>query len=188
MVDISPMSDRSRRQRERAHSLSARFRSAYATCPSASDWRFAAGQAAWLLPLLGLLGWLGGFASWKPALGSDSMKLLAIAFFLPVLAEESLFRVALIPPDRGAAKTGRAAIVSVLLFTFWHPLQNRLYWVPWADLADNPWFLAAVAALGAACARLWLRTGSIWPCVALHWIVVALWKTAFGARLALPHL
>jgi predicted Abi (CAAX) family protease len=167
--------------------LQHRLRAAYLAWPSRQAWLFAATQALWLLPLLCLLGWLGGFIAWRPALGSGTWTLLAVAFVFPAFAEETVFRVAIIPPGHGG-RTAAAALLSVFLFVSWHPIQSRLYWVPWRDLAFDPWFLAAVAALGAACTRIWLRTGSAWPCVALHWSVVALWKALFGAPLAFPHL
>ena len=163
-----------------------RIAKGYRTWPDAAGWRFTLLQALWLLPLLGLLGWVGDFIRWRPVLGGDTAALLAVAIFFPALAEESLFRAAIIPPQSKARHPW--AIMSVLLFTLWHPLQSRIYWVPWQELALDPWFIAAVAALGAACARIWMRTGSIWPCFLLHWSVVASWKAMFGARLVLPHL
>jgi predicted Abi (CAAX) family protease len=162
-----------------------RLRAAYRIWPDRGGWRFSAGQAVWLLPLLAACGWIGRFVHWQPALGGTTWGLIAIAFFFPALAEESLFRAALIRP--GPASPWRGILVSALVFTAWHPLQARLYWVPWHGLARNPAFLAAILALGIACGRIFARTGSIWPCLLLHWLVVAVWKALFGAPLSLPH-
>src|SRR3954469_13703135 len=75
-----------------------RIRAAYLCWPRLSGWRFAAGQALWLLPLLGACGWAGGFIHWQPAFAAPTWRLLGIAFFFPVMAEETFFRAALIEP------------------------------------------------------------------------------------------
>jgi predicted Abi (CAAX) family protease len=169
----------------RPATTSSRLRAAYLTLPDQSGWRFAAGQAAWLTPVLAVCGWSGGFILWQPALDGTTWGLIAIAFFFPVLAEESFFRAALIRRCTASHSAWPAILISTLLFTAWHPLQAQLYWVPWHGLAWNPAFLAAIFALGIACARIFARTGSIWPCVLLHWTIVAAWKALFGAPLAL---
>ncbi len=164
----------------------ARLRGLVATWPNGKGWLGMAKEAAWLVPVLGLLGWMGGFLAWHPDLGPDLLRLALIAIILPALAEELLFRgILLKPPSDGATGLGPAAL-SALLFAFWHPLQIWLYSrqteLPppdWAGLAWNWWFLAACAALGFACARLVLATRSIWPAVALHWLVVVAWKALF---------
>jgi predicted Abi (CAAX) family protease len=155
------------------------------TWPGRPGWSFAAAQALWLFPLVGAFAWFGGFLTWRPALGATTWTLLAVALAFPALAEEMLFRVVLIPlaPERRLP----LVVLALFLFVIWHPLQSLLYRVPWADLALSPWFLAAVAALGIACSRIWIRTHSIWPCVVLHWSVVALWKALFAAPLFFPH-
>jgi predicted Abi (CAAX) family protease len=66
------------------------------------------------------------------------------------------------------------------LFVLWHPPQGLIFGPHWAAIMLNPWFLACVGALGFASARLYLRTGSIWPSVLLHWLVVVAWKALLG--------
>src|SRR4051812_25978451 len=115
--------------------VSSRLRAAYLKAPDGNGWRFAAGEAAWLLPIMAICGWAGGVIGWQPALGGATWVLLSIAFFFPVLAEESLFRAALIRP--GPTFSWRAIAVPALLFTAWHPLQAWLYWVPWRAFGWN---------------------------------------------------
>ena len=50
----------------------------------------------------------------------------------------------------------------------------------WREVVLDPWFLASVAAFGVASARLYWNTGSLWPPVALHWMVVVAWKALLG--------
>jgi predicted Abi (CAAX) family protease len=170
-----------------ADRLPRRLRTAFRTLPDRSGWQFAACQALWLLPLIGLLGWRGGFLAWHPTFETRTWMLLAVAFVFPAVVEEALFRVSLVPLSGTPGRRRAAACVALILFVLWHPIQSRLYSVPWHALALSPWFLASVAALGAACTRIWLRTRSIWPCVAMHWSVVAAWKALFGAPLVLAH-
>ncbi|MEA3066005.1 MAG: protease family protein, partial [Sphingomonadales bacterium] len=144
--------------------------------------------AAWLLPALALFAWLGGFLDWRPALTPGLALVALIAFFVPALAEETVFRGLLLrPPSDGASGFGPAAL-SASLFALWHPLQVLVcQWtlvgrcpLAWSWLGFCPWFLLACFALGLACARLVLATRSIWPAVALHWLVAVAWAALLG--------
>ncbi len=159
--------------------LLARLRALFATWPGGKGWLNLAKEAAWLAPLLLLLGWLGGFVGWHPDFG-PGLPLLAAVALAVALGEETLFRgVLLRPPSDGVSGLGPAAL-SALLFALWHPLQAWLYDPPWEPFTWNWWFLAATAALGFACARVVLATRSIWPAVALNWLVVVAWAALLG--------
>ena len=165
--------------------LFARLRAAFTTMPAGAGWLTLAKEAAWLVPVIGLLGWWGGFLHWRPDFGHGALRLALLALLLPALAEESVFRAALVrPPPDGATAFGPAAL-SALLFTLWYPLQARLFH-PWYALPCNWWFLIATAALGFACARLFLATRSIWPSVILHWVLVAAWALLLGPPAGWP--
>lgn len=171
----------------RAPGVLARLRGLLTTWPGGSGWLGLAKTLAWLAPLLGLLGWMGGFLAWHPDFGPDLLMIALIAVVVPAFVEELLFRgILLKPPSDGVTGLGPAAL-SALLFAFWHPLQIWVYctyWPGlcplWEPLAWNWWFLAACAALGFACARLVLATRSLWPAVALHWLVIVAWKALFS--------
>jgi predicted Abi (CAAX) family protease len=128
----------------------------------------------------GLLQWTG------PA---DSVRVLApylvVAFVLPSLMEEMIFRVALLPhPLERVPRNvlARQCLFALVLFILWHPLNAWLF-VPWArPLFFRADFLAAAGLLGAAATVLYLRSGSVWPSVLFHWAVVVAWKTMFGGR------
>ena len=106
-----------------------------------------------------------------------SLGLAATLFVMPALGEELLFRGLLIPRDR--AGPGWIAL-SVLLFVLWHPLQAVTIGPPWAAAFLDPWFLACVAILGLALARIYSVTRSLWPCIVGHWLIVLGWKAMFG--------
>jgi uncharacterized protein (DUF2235 family)/membrane protease YdiL (CAAX protease family) len=171
----------------RAEGATARLGRLFRTRPDAAGWARLGKAALWLLPALVLFGWLGGFLGWDPRLSPQLALFALIAFFVPVLVEESLFRgILLKPPSDGASGLG-PAVLSAVLFALLNPMLALLCrWTldrrcpSWVELGLNPWFLAAVFALGLACARLALATRSIWPGAALHWAVLAGWVALFG--------
>src|SRR5688500_2336443 len=144
-------------------------------------WRFLAFEAAWSLPLAAGLCAFGGLADFGWTDDPDLLLRLAlVALVAPAFGEELLFRVLLLPPPGDPAKI-RRILLSAALFVLWHPPQVWLFGAHWGEVVLNPYFLAAVAVMGVALARLYVGTGSIWPCVLLHWVTVVGWKAWFGA-------
>jgi uncharacterized protein len=139
-------------------------------------WLLLAAEAAWLLPLLLLLGWGGGLAHWDPTFDETLLNLALLAVVAPALGEELLFRAAMLPRPRAASLPLRHVALATTLFVAWHPIQIFVHGPHWAETMFNPWFLAAVAASGVALARLYWKTESIWPSVVLHWLIVVGWK------------
>ncbi|HEX8240397.1 MAG TPA: DUF2235 domain-containing protein [Allosphingosinicella sp.] len=165
----------------------ARLGRLFSTWPAAAGWASLARTALWLLPLLALIGWLGGLVGWNPRLSPELALLAAAAVFVPVLAEEAVFRAILLKPSSDGVSNLGPAVLSAALFTLYNPLLVMLCrWTlgdrcpPWAGLSLDPWFLAAVFALGLACARLTLASRSIWPSAVLHWTVLVGWVALFG--------
>ena len=158
-----------------------RARAAALAPPPRPAWRIFLVEAGWSLPLAILLVAIGGLAA--PGWTDDSamlLRLALVAVVAPAFGEELLFRVTLLPPPGRLCPPGRLAL-SVLLFVAWHPPQALLFGPHWAAVVLDPWFLAAVAVMGVALGRLYVRTGSIWPCVLLHWATVVGWKAFLGA-------
>jgi predicted Abi (CAAX) family protease len=157
-----------------------RVRAALTTFPTAKHWLRFLLELGWLAPVLAALGWAGalvdpGAVDW-PAL----LRLAAIALIVPALAEEVVFRAALLPAPSTRVSMLRLTL-AIAAFVAWHPLQVLWFGVAWGETVLDPWFLAAVAALGIAASRLYLATASIWPPVILHWLVVIAWKALGGA-------
>ena len=146
--------------------------------PTFAGWRRVGFELVWALPLMLLVAHSGGLIRFSgPPEVSTLAPLAATLFFAPALGEEVLFRALVIPHDRPWPWW---LILSVLLFVLWHPLQALTFGPPWAGAFLDPWFLAAVAILGAALARIYAATRSLWPCVLVHWLVVLGWKAVLG--------
>ncbi len=103
-----------------------------------------------------------------------------VMLFCPGLLEELVFRVWLLPhPAERRSSRFRLAwtVAAVTLFTLWHPLNAWLL-LPEARRIFWDWrFLVVVVLLGAACSLAYLRTGSIYAPIAVHWLTVVAWKT-----------
>ena len=163
------------------HGPLARVGHALRTLPDRSAWRRALQEAAWAIPLAVALVWLGGLADFGWTGDPEQLARLAlVAVIAPALGEELLFRAALLPSPASRPPLWRQAM-AVALFVAWHPPQALLFGAHWGEVVLNPWFLAAVAVVGAALTRIYLATGSIWPCVAVHWVTIVGWKALFGA-------
>jgi predicted Abi (CAAX) family protease len=151
---------------------------AIATLPGADGRRRALIETAWALPLLLIVAHVGGLL--RPGIETDATTALTLAatlFVVPALGEELLFRALLIPRGR---PTAFSIGVATLLFILWHPLQAVTVGPPYAAAFLDPWFLACVGILGVACGQIYAATGSLWPPVLLHWLVVFGWKTFLG--------
>jgi predicted Abi (CAAX) family protease len=157
----------------------ARVRAALTTFPRASGWLRLLFELAWLAPILTVFGLMGGLVDPAPINPLTVLRFAAIALLVPALAEEIVFRAILLPAGGAASLVG--STLAVAAFVAWHPLQVLWFGQPWGQVVLNPWFLAAVVALGIATTRLYLLTASLWPSVILHWVAVVAWKALGGA-------
>ena len=157
-----------------------RLSGALQTWPDRRGWIAAACNLLWALPLIAVFGWIGGFVRFDPRpFDGSNIRLAATLLLVPALGEELLFRGLLVPrPERPFPAW--QGLLAVGAFVAWHPLQTVTWGPPWSALFLEPWFLAAVAVLGVALVRIYRATGSIWPCVAAHWLLVGAWKLLFG--------
>lgn len=104
---------------------------------------------------------------------------LVSVFFVPSLSEEAVFRGILVPDRSETPKPLAAIAIATLIFTAWHVVET-LFLTHAAPIFLRADFLACAAILGAGAAVIRWRTGSIWPAVALHWLVVVIWQTWLG--------
>lgn len=89
-----------------------------------------------------------------------ALPLLLRTLIAPALTEELAFRVA---PPAGAA---------LLAYVLYHPLNAWLFVPAARTMFGDLTFLLLAALLGGCCTLLYRRSGSLWPPVALHWLVV----------------
>ena len=164
--------------------LPSRLTRAYATWPSPAEW----GVTLLTLALFALVALLilrrAGGLELRPlrARWPRLLAIVAAAPLSPALLEETLYRVVLNPhPLEGVSPQARVGwgALSLALYVLAHPLAAWRW--RWARAYFwRPAFLVVVALLGLACTVLYLRTGSVWPPVALHAAVTVAWKLAFG--------
>lgn len=101
----------------------------------------------------------------------------------PSLLEEVFFRGVLLPrrlADAQPFERFAAVTVSTAIFTVWHPINHWLLSFTDTSLFVEPAFLVIVVALGYACAYAYLRTGSLWAPIFIHWATVVMWNLFFG--------
>jgi predicted Abi (CAAX) family protease len=101
----------------------------------------------------------------------------------PSLLEELIFRVLFIPhPAQGhpLRTTLIWAIVSLGIFILWHPINGIFIRSIARPLFTDPLFLTFAGLLGIACTTAYLRSGSIWPPMVIHWAVVTPWILFLG--------
>lgn len=99
------------------------------------------------------------------------------AFVMPGLTEEFCFRVLLIPHPREVCPTRTRLFwiaLSWLLFLLYHlhPFVPAFF--------RTPAFLIGAGLLGLLCTISYLRSGSFWTPVLLHWAIVTTWLLGFG--------
>jgi predicted Abi (CAAX) family protease len=113
------------------------------------------------------------------------MALPVSLFFIPALFEEAVFRGLLLPHKARKVSTKGLmfyAAFSIVVFIAWHPI-NAMTINPLAyPLFTNPVFLCLVALLAMACTITYLKTGSLWVPIAMHWLTVLAWVFFLGGR------
>jgi predicted Abi (CAAX) family protease len=100
------------------------------------------------------------------------------AFLSPGLLEELIFRVLLIPhptEDRAIAVRFLFAGGSCLAFIAYHPLN-----IAAPSFFSDPTFLLGAGLLGIVCTFSYLQSGSLWPPVVIHWLIVVVWLLLLG--------
>ena len=148
------------------------------TWPNLRGWFRCGAELLWAVPALLLVAYFGDLVRIGPPVGPQEIAMIAATLFVtPALGEELLFRATVIPRQEPRWPW---LVLSATLFVLWHPLQAVTIGPPWAGAFLNPWFLAAVAFLGAALARMYAASRSIWPPVVAHWLVVFVWKAFLG--------
>ena len=156
-----------------------RLVSAFRTWPDAAGWGLCAAVSAVTLVGIAVMAGLTGLVRWQPDFAGWPLRLVMI-LLVPALSEELVFR-GLLTPTRGKGAHDRLWLVGgVTAFVLWHVVEALTFLPGAAHLFLRPDFLVCAAMLGTACAAMRYRTGSLWPAVLLHGLVVFVWQVALG--------
>jgi predicted Abi (CAAX) family protease len=162
--------------------------SAMTTIPTVMDCLSVTGLLlAYGIVALGF-GWKTGFLRWDNQFKGGFWReglFLSKLFFLPALIEEMLFRMLPIPhpiETAGLADIYGWSILSLAVFILYHPF-NAWTLYPAGKPTFMDWrFLTLAGLLGGVCAIAYLSTGSLWPAVLIHWVVVVVWIKLGGGK------
>ena len=141
-------------------------------------WAQCGATAVLALGLIAALAFPAGFAQWRPAFADWPLR-LAKVMVVPAFSEELIFRGLLIPARGESTRPGLWLAAGLSLFAAWHVVE-ALTFLPGAHLFLTGPFLGCALILGAACAAMRYRTGSLWPAVVFHGLTVGLWQILFA--------
>ncbi len=168
-----------------AQTMLYRLKAALTTVPRISDWVFTL-LLLFAFALISLpLGFLSNFLFVElaeaplPNLIIKAIVLLVI----PSLAEECVFRVMMLnhkSEKSSIQKKWLLIILSLTAYVVWHPLNALTLYKAASPIFFNPTFLLLTTYLGIICSWLYLKSGSIYPSVFVHWMVVIIWLFVFG--------
>ncbi len=148
------------------------------TWPDVTGWGWSGLMAVVSLGLIAMVAFPAGVAHWQPAFGGWPMR-LAKVMVVPAFTEELAFRGLLIPGRGESRRPWLWFAAGLVLFVAWHVVE-ALTFLPGAHLFLTVPFLGCALILGAACAAMRYRTGSLWPAVIFHGLTVFLWQVVFG--------
>jgi predicted Abi (CAAX) family protease len=106
-------------------------------------------------------------------------------FFIPSLLEEIVFRGFLIPHKERSVSNIHVlfyAAFSIILFIAWHPINAMTINPPAYTMFTNPLFLSLAAIMAIACTITYIKTGSLWVPIAIHWLTVLVWVFLLNGR------
>lgn len=159
-----------------------RLITAILTIPNTQDWAYA----ALLLLIYALISLPLGLKSRFIQVDIQSSREIVAAvifgaFIMPGITEELFFRVLLLPHPTENASLAAQFIwggISLVIFLVYHPLN---IFARGHDVTfRNPVFLLLAALLGVVCTLSYLQSGSLWPPVVIHWLIVVVWLLLLG--------
>jgi len=136
------------------------------------------------------IGFFSGFLQWQVHT-EKRWQIVLQMLVTPALFEEIVFRGALLPRPGAGHTTATIWLwssLSLFLFVVYHPINGVTLYKQGYFTFRQPVFLGLAALLGVVCTVLYLLTGSLWPSVVVHWIVVVVWLGWLGGieRLVQP--
>jgi predicted Abi (CAAX) family protease len=127
------------------------------------------------LLLIALLAWAGRFADAGPDRNAHDPSLLATMWlFFAALANELVFRGLLMSAAWRLSKRW-AAWITVIAFAATYPLQAVMLGFGSGGLYFYPGFIIAAFLCGMVLAHVRIVAQSLWPAIALHWLLLLCW-------------
>jgi predicted Abi (CAAX) family protease len=161
-------------------SSKARLLRSLTTSPDLAGWMFAAGVGLVTLSIMGGLGFATGLYALTPPRTVGVVGRALTVLFVPALGEEAVFRGLLIPDRTETDRPWPWFALMTGAFVLWHVAEGTTF-LSGAKALFLRWdFLACAAILGLGCGITRWRTGSLWPAVGLHWLMVMIWQTDLG--------
>jgi predicted Abi (CAAX) family protease len=165
--------------------VQSRLVNSFSTLPSSDDWAWTAILLLMFSLIFVPLGFKLNFLkaeipdiSWK-----IMFRLTLITLFLPATAEELFFRILILPHKTEQASLSYQWIsgsISLILFVIYHPLNATFFMRSARTTFSSFAFLTSAVFLAVVCTLAYLKSGSIYPPVILHWIFVVSWLLLFG--------
>lgn len=120
---------------------------------------------------------------WAPAYPNCIAAFLA---FLPLtihsFIEELAFRGMFIPHKSRRTARGKVLIIStigIFIFVAWHPMMALFFKSSPQHIFMNPTFLAIVTLMAIANTLTYLKSGSLWMPIFIHWSTLFVWVYGF---------
>lgn len=111
------------------------------------------------------------------------IQILLKTLIFPAAAEELFFRVLFLPHELEKSTISTQlfwAVVSLILFVIYHPLNGMIFLRNAKELFVNSSFLILVSILGVICTISYIQSGTIYTPILIHWITVIFWLFLFG--------
>ena len=156
--------------------LRLRLIGAVMTWPDAAGWRLCGIMGCLAVAGIGAVAAVSGLVRWQPDTEGWPVR-LGMILLVPAFSEELVFRGLLTPTREEGAHDRVWLIGGLVAFVLWHIVEALTFLPGAAYLFLRPDFLLCAAILGAACAFMRYRTGSLWPAVLLHAVTVFVWQT-----------
>ncbi len=148
------------------------------TWPDARGWGLCLLIGGLTLAFISVVAGFAGLLHWQPRTVGWPLHFLEV-LLVPAFSEEVVFRGLLVPDQDETRWPALWIGAAVLVFMAWHVVE-ALFILPGAHQFLTPAFLACAGMLGLGCALMRYRTGSIWPAVILHGLLVWTWQVFFG--------
>ena len=163
----------------------ARLEGSFSTIPKSIDWLWAFMLLFVFASIVIPFGFQLKFLRLEiPQLSLKAIsRVILTALFFPAVTEEAFFRVLFLArtcEQISAINQSLLAIASLILFIVYHPLNAYLFIHNARKTFSSFAFLASAAFLGIICTITYLISGSVYPPIIIHWLIVIFWLLVFG--------